>query len=272
MEQDERKHTFTLTRVVDLSEPTTDEQLAEKDPDAPSISEQLAELGRDEFKELADSVLQNSTLQSALQKTFANAMSPALHEAMVSVAKHQAEAMTPVWEAMMEALSGPMESLASKFREQFAEHEDVLDHNFQYLVDAGYTEEQLESVAWMLVADVGWVAYLLQDKVGHCPVGDALVVQLRGGIPKDESLRGNPVRGQSIANAAIMSGLTEKMVRTIMDGRPITVDEASRLAIGYNVTPAEFLGFMDADEVRLLTLWRGMDADKQQALFTLLES
>ena len=140
----------------------------------------------------------------------------------------------------------------------YDEYEEQLESDFQSLLDDGYTESDL---AGLILPPAEWVAKQLQGEAGNCPVGENLTKQLRSSAPKKQSVR---VTSQ-------LTGMTESQVRNRRDGKgDLTVNEAARFAVAYGITTGELLGIVDADEVILLKLWRGMNQSKREALLCLL--
>jgi len=144
-----------------------------------------------------------------------------------------------------------------------------MENNYQALSNAGYSEEEIDGLdSDGVLFSTARVASALQCKVGYCPVGDALAERLRGRIAAAK-------REDSSKNMGCASNLADIKYRRLRDFKtglqPLTVDEAAQLAIAYGITTAELLGFMDADEVRLLRLWRGMSAESRDAIYGLME-
>lgn len=144
----------------------------------------------------------------------------------------------------------------------------LTDANYQALLDAGYSEEDLANLKVSDLADISFVAYAFQGKVGNGYVGHALVKQL-----KDRAQRVKREVRRTMQTTATLSGLSYHQVWSIHNGdRQITVDEAAQLAVAYGITTGELLGIVDEEEVKLLKLWRNMDAAKREHLLGLLES
>lgn len=237
--------------AIDLRDGTT-LPLRKDEDETPDPMSALAELHSDEFKALADAAISN----------------PYIKETMGRLTSQSKELFERVAANLWESMNPLAANLAELVPVEFTENEKRIDHNFQVLRDAGYSEDELERVAWTLFIDREWVAQQLQSKAGYCPISGNLTNQIRDNTPRNQ-----PVRGQSVRVTALLSGLTGYRVRALVDGtQPVTVDDAVQLAIAYGITPAELLGFMDADEVRLIDLWRGLDSDARGHILGLMES
>ena len=147
-----------------------------------------------------------------------------------------------------------------------------IEHNAQTLEDAGIDKDVVLGLEASEVSDTLYVAegLYVQGKAGYCAVGDELVERLKRHVTSAKYGQAKQTKG----NTAYLAEISRKRLDNILkedSSRHLTVDESAQLAIGYGITPAELLGFMDAEEVRLLDLWRGMTNEKRRALLTLLE-
>lgn len=134
----------------------------------------------------------------------------------------------------------------------------AIERDYQTLLDAGVTKEELAGVHIKEIPQL--VAQQLQGEAGNGPVGDKLVRRLR-----------SAQQGMSVSNVAMLSGLSYTATRNRLDGNtPVTVDEAAQLAVAYGVTTGELLGIVDADEVKLLKLFRSGSEEQRKALLAVL--
>lgn len=134
--------------------------------------------------------------------------------------------------------------------------------NNQAMLNAGHSETELAGLNIADLMNGKWVAQQLQGEAGNGPVGGKLVKQIKSCTPK----------GQSVRVTAMLTNMTVSQINQIRRGeRDANISEAAQLAVAYGVTTGELLGIVDADEVRLLKAWRGLDEDKRAHLLAFLE-
>lgn len=239
MEEDKQKFTIEVQLPDGTTIPitgTTYDTDGEADDSSESITDLYHQLEPFEFKAVSDS------LKSRIER---------LSESIAQSINNQ--------------LQIPEET--QQFFSELEKASPKLERNERVLLDAGFSDEELNDIPIGILLHTDLVAQQLQGVAGYGPVGPDLVKQIRNDAPANTS-----VRGQSVRVTAISSGLSVEQVKNIITGeRSPTVDEAARLAIAYGITTGELLGIVSADEVRLLELWRNMDAAKREHLLGLLE-
>lgn len=143
----------------------------------------------------------------------------------------------------------------------YSETVTTLNRNYQAMLDTGHSEAELAGLSLADLMNGEWIAEQLQGEAGNGPVGDKLVRQIVSCTPK----------GQSVRITEMLTSMSYTEIRNVRNGKTaITVNEAAQLAVAYGVTTGELMGIVDADEVKLLRLWRAMDERKRECLLGLL--
>lgn len=179
------------------------------------------------------------------------------------------ESITALWHSLdHDELAALIQEAASNSGEDdfdaekaYSEVKATLDRNYQAMLDAGHSEAELAGLNLADLMNGEWVAQQLQGEAGNGPVGAELVRQIKSHTPEHQSVR----------ITEMLTNMTNKEIRNVRNGTTsVTVSEAAQLAVAYGVTTGELLGIVDADEVKLLRLWRGMDEHKRECLLGLL--
>ena len=145
----------------------------------------------------------------------------------------------------------------------YSDVKSAIERNYQAMLDAGHSEAELAGLSLADLMDGEWIAEQLQGEAGNGPVGAELVKQIKSCTPKTPK--------QSVRVTAMLTNMTDKEITNRMSGRTgVTVNEAAQLAVAYGVTTGELLGIVDADEVKLLKLFRSGSEEQRKALLAVL--
>ena len=136
----------------------------------------------------------------------------------------------------------------------------AIERNYQAMLDAGHSEAELAGLNLADLMNGEWVAEQLQGEAGNGPVGAELVRQIVSCTPKRQSVR----------ITKMLTSMTDSQIRRARDKGEVTVNEAAQLAVAYGVTTGELLGIVDADEVKLLKLFRSGSEEQRKALLAVL--
>lgn len=143
----------------------------------------------------------------------------------------------------------------------YSEVRATLDRNYHAMLEAGVTEEELAGMTIGDLLNAPFVAEKLQGTVGNGPVGNNLARQIKSCTPK----------GQSVRITEMLTDMTSSQITQVRRGaRVATISEAAQLAVAYGITTGELLGIVDADEVKLLKMWRAKDQSWREHLLGLL--
>lgn len=136
----------------------------------------------------------------------------------------------------------------------------AIERNYQAMLDAGHSEAELAGLSLADLMDGEWIAEQLQGEAGNVPVGAELGKQIKSSTPKRQSVR----------ITKMLTSMTDSQIRRARDKGEVTVNEAAQLAVAYGVTTGELLGIVDADEVKLLKLFRSGSEEQRKALLAVL--
>lgn len=147
------------------------------------------------------------------------------------------------------------------FEKTYSEVKETFERNYKAILKAGITDKELCELHPRDLLDAQFVAERLQDEAGNGPVGEKLVSQIKSCTP----------RHQSVRITEMLTSMTNKEIRNVRNGTTsVTVSEAAQLAVAYGVTTGELLGIVDADEVKLLKLFRSGSEEQRKALLAVL--